>query len=406
MKKRRGKQPVKPDLDEAMKERLIYLKGLQGSTMNIPIIYRRTFDWESDSVIFKPINQRSFVVFRSDLDDEEIDPDGYQRITLDVRKLPRYCAERGKENAGKNSKLEELREALISSSLRDRYIHIDVLKMDDHRIDELLREDLEMLSSELGYSYSITKDAYRCTFIFPKHSNSQMVTRARNVLKGSIDAVLDLNEEIMELDMKGMGERLVDLSYAIERAEVNIDQIYTDALNVHWDMPQTEPVGFFLLTQSCERVHDEIEYIVNASKEALKLLGSCQSDASAVLFEELVSLWRSSVGWALQKLSYALNSIDVDKDEAINECLLMIREHREQKESRSSYSDKVIVQLTQKIEGLAQRGAKKGGLKFLADVECLAAIEILFGINQSASRIGGITNIIATKTLYLKQTAD
>jgi len=29
MKKRRGKQPVKPNEDEAMKERLIYLKGMQ-----------------------------------------------------------------------------------------------------------------------------------------------------------------------------------------------------------------------------------------------------------------------------------------------------------------------------------------------------------------------------------------
>ena len=64
MKKRRGKRPVKPNITEALKDRVIDLKGAQFSSMNIPIIYRRTFDWGGDSVLFRPINKRSFVVQR------------------------------------------------------------------------------------------------------------------------------------------------------------------------------------------------------------------------------------------------------------------------------------------------------------------------------------------------------
>ncbi|MFO8050995.1 MAG: hypothetical protein R6V01_04775 [Thermoplasmatota archaeon] len=406
MEKRRGKQPVKPDIEEAMKERLVYLKGAQGSTMNIPMIYRRTFEWSSDPVVFKPINKRSFVVHRSDLDKEEMDLEGYRTVKLDVMDLPRYSGERLRENVGKVSKMEELTEALVSLSLKDRYIHIDVLRPEEPDLDRMVRRDLEHLSSELGYSYSMTPEAYRCTFIFPKHTNSQMVMKAVNVLRGSINAIDSLIADMMDLDMYGLKRRLSDLAYTIERAEVNMDRIYTDALNVHWDMPQTEPVGFFLLTQSCERLHDELEYIVDATMEAISLLEECPKDPSTILFEELVSLWKSSLGRAIQNLSRGLEAIDMERGPSVERSYLMIREYRERKESRTSSQDKVITQLTQKIEGLAQRGAKKGGLKFLANVECLGAIEILFGINQSASRMGSITNVIATKNLYLKQTMN
>ncbi|MEA3558949.1 MAG: hypothetical protein U9R75_06815 [Candidatus Thermoplasmatota archaeon] len=405
MKKRRGKQPVKPNIEEAMKERLVYLKGAQGSTMNIPIIYRRTFGWDSDSIVFRPINRRSFVVYRSDLDQEEIDLENYKVRELDVSDLPRYSGERMDGDVESVSKIEELTEALVSLSLTDRYVHIDVKRLEDHDLDEMLRGDLERLSSELGYSYSITRNAYRCTFLFPKHSNSQMVLKASNVLKGSLQAVNSLIDEIMDLDIKKMGRRLSDLEYLIGRAEVNMDQIYTNALNVHWDMPQTEPVGYFLLTQSCERAHDELEYIVDATKEALDLLGGCHDDASKVLFEELVSLWRTSVGRAVLNLQRGLEALEMEKEASMERSYLMIREYRERKESRTSNQDKVITQLTRKIEGLAQRGAKKGGLKFLTNVGCLATIEMLFGINRSASRIGSITNVIVTKNLYLKQTS-
>ncbi|MGA1847798.1 MAG: hypothetical protein ACMUHB_00530 [Thermoplasmatota archaeon] len=404
MKKRRGKQPVKPDIEEALKERLVYLKGMQGSTMNIPIIYRRTFDWTGDSVVFKPINKRSFVVYRSDLADEEIDQDNYLVRELDVMDLPWYGENRSCVEKPDRVSTEELREALISISLVDRYIHVDVKKTGDPELDRCLRGDLEHLSTELGYAYSITKDAYRCTFIFPKHSNTQMVVKAVNATMGSIEAFEEFIDETMDLNVKTMAPRMEEVGYMVERSEVNLDQIYTNALNVHWDLPQTEKVGNFLLTQSCERAHDEMEYIVNASKEALGHLELCPGDASTILFEELVSLWRTSVGRSVQKLKESLEAMNLERKGSIRTCLGMIRDYRDEKLKRSSSQDIVITQLTQKIEGLATSNAKRGGLKLLANAECLSVIEILFGINQSASRIGSLANVIATKTLYLRMT--
>jgi hypothetical protein len=190
----------------------------------------------------------------------------------------------------------------------------------------------------------------------------------------------------------------------IKRAEVNLDLIYTDALNVHWDLPQMEPAGYFLQTQSIERAHDEMEYIINATKEALELLEKCPTDASKILFEELVSLWRGSIGRAIKGLELGLESVNMDKEGSMERALEMVRSYREEKTNRSSSQDDVIKELTQKIERLASTNAKKGGLKFLANVECLSVIEILFGINQSAARMSSITNVIATKTLYLKRT--
>jgi hypothetical protein len=404
MKKRRGKQPVKPDREEALKERLVYLKGMQGSTMNIPIIYRRTFDWTGDSVVFKPINKRSFVVYRADLEDEEIDPENYIVRELDVMDLPWYGENRARVEEPDRVSTEELREALISISLLDRYVHIDVKKTGDPHLDRSLRGDLEHLSTELGYAYTISKDAYRCTFIFPKHNNTQMVVKSVNAIMGSIEAFETFINEIMGLKVNTMGPRIEEVGYMVGRTEVNLDQIYTDALNVHWDLPQTEKVGNFLLTQSCERAHDEMEYVVKASSEALGHLELCPGDASNILFEELVSLWRTSVGRAVQKLKESLQALEIEKKDSISACLRMIRDYREEKLKRSSSQDIVITQLTQKIEGLATSNAKKGGLKLLANAECLSVIEILFGINQSASRIGALANVIATKTLYLRMT--
>jgi hypothetical protein len=404
MKKRRGKQPVKPNTEEALKERLVYLKGLQGSTMNIPIIYRRTFDWKTDSVVFRPINKRSFVVTRPDLDEEEIDQSNYVVTELDVKELPYYANNRKTCEKADSPILEELRESLISFSLLDRYVHIDVRKTGDSGLDGCLMQDLEYLSTELGYSYSITKDAFRCTFVFPKFTNSQIVTRAMNTINGSIEAFRSLVNDILDLNISSLKIRVQEVGFMIKRAEVNLDLIYTDALNVHWDLPQMEPAGYFLQTQSIERAHDEMEYIINATKEALELLEKCPTDASKILFEELVSLWRGSIGRAIKGLELGLESVNMDKEGSMERALEMVRSYREEKTNRSSSQDDVIKELTQKIERLASTNAKKGGLKFLANVECLSVIEILFGINQSAARMSSITNVIATKTLYLKRT--
>lgn len=403
MKKRRGKQPVKPNLEEALKERMVYLKGAQGSTMNIPIIYRRTFDWESDSVIFKPVNKRAFVVYRSDLEKEEMDPGSFITRTLDVNDLPWYPNGRVGAEGRDRSKIEELKEALTSHSLADRYVHVDVPKPDDKDLDSCLREDLENLSGELGYSYSTIPGAYRCTFTFPRHTNEQMVTRSISVLKSTLKVLKDFIEDLLDLSLDEAGDRLEELRYSVEMAEINIDRVYTDALNVHWDLPQIEHAGFFILSQVCERAHDEIEYLVDSTLEVKELLSCAEADdVKELLYEEVISIWRSSVGRAIDRLEEAVEIYSIeDCDDAVRSSLKIIREHRMEKQNRSSIQDHSVTELATKIESLSTRNSAKGGLKLFARKECIGTIELLFAMNQAAARIGNLTKIFVTKILYI-----
>ncbi len=403
MKKRRGKQPVKPNMEEALKERLVYLKGAQGSTMNIPIIYRRTFDWDSDSVIFKPVNKRAFVVYRSDLDTEEMEPSNFITRNLDVNNLPWYPAGRAGAEERDRSKIEELKEALVSHSLSDRFVHVEINKPKDKDLDGFLREDLEYLSGELGYSYSTIPGAYRCTFVYPRHTNEQMVNRSVSVLRSTLKVLRKFIDDLLQLSIEEMEDRLDELTYSVEMAEKNQDRLYTDALNVHWDLPQIEPAGFFILSQACERVHDEIEYLVDSTIEVRDMLSCAEAnDVKELLYEEAISIWRSSVGKSIDRMEKTLDIYYMeDKKEAVRSCLKIIRDHRMEKQNRSSFQDHSVTELATKIESLSARNSKKGGLKLLARKECIGSIELLFAMNQAAARISSLSKIFATKVLYI-----
>ncbi len=402
MKKRRGKQPVKPNMSEAMKERLVYLKGVQGSTMNIPIIFRRTFDWESDSVVFKPMNKRAFIVYRSDLDDEELEPTNFIRREINIEDLPWYPKNRVNADPKDRSRNEELRETLVSHSLADRYVNVEIPKPKDKELDLVLREDLEHLSDELGYAYTTVPGAYRCTFTFPRHTNEQMVNRSVTVLRSTINVLYSMINDLLEMKRSDAKERMEEVRYSVEMAEINLDRIYTDSLNVHWDLPNTEPAGYFLMSQACERAHDEIEYLVDSSIELMEMLSCCidDDDVLELLYEEMISVWRSSIGKALNRIEHVLDAVEMDEDEAVKRCLTVIREHRSDKQNRSSIQDKSISELASKIEALSARSTQGGGIKLFARKECIGSIELLFGMNQSASRLGGLTKILATKLLY------
>ena len=198
-------------------------------------------------------------------------------------------------------------------------------------------------------------------------------------------------------------ERMAEVQYSVGMAEINLDRIYTDALNVHWDLPNTEPAGYFLLSQVCERAHDEIEYLVDSTIELLEMLSCCieDDDVLELLYEEMISVWRSSIGKALNWLESVLETIDLDDEEALNRCLTVIREYRAYKQGRSSIQDRYISELASKIEGLSARSTQNGGIKLFARKECIGSIELLFLMNQTASRLWGLTKIFATKQLYL-----
>ena len=141
MKKLRGKQPTKPNIVKALLTRNLELKGSDKATFTIPIIYRRTFNWDSDAVSFVPINHRGFVIFCGNLEMEEYNRDFYKTITLDIEKLPRYAKNRlnKKDDSVKN----ELREAILAASLKDRYVQITIPKPKNAKLYRYVKQDME-----------------------------------------------------------------------------------------------------------------------------------------------------------------------------------------------------------------------------------------------------------------------
>ncbi|MGA1821797.1 MAG: hypothetical protein ACMUIG_04660 [Thermoplasmatota archaeon] len=400
MKKRRGKQPVKPNVGEAMKERLISLKGSQFSTMNIPIIYRRTFGWYDDSVIFKPINKRSFVVYSPEIRHEEMRTSEYVHRILDISSLPWYSKNRVSAEKGMSSNVEELQEMLVSLSLTDRYVNIDIPKPEDPDLDICLREDLEGLAGELGYVYSSGPDNYRCTFIFPKHSNEQIVKLSAELLGGTISVLQDFTESVFDLGLEQSRRKLDDIRYSVNMNEVRMDSLYTQSLNVLWDLPQVEMAGHFLIIQACERAFDEIQYVVDTSYRLSDSLSCSDDDIEILLWDEFVSLWRTSLSPSLSVLRESLDLIEKGGDD-LSGSLDIIRRHRLEKETRSNPQRNFQIELTRKIE---RKASNTGELEveIFSRASCIEAIELLFGINQAAERIRNLSQVIATKVLYLR----
>ena len=397
MKKRRGKQPVKPDAGEALKERLISLKGAQYSTMNIPIIYRRTFGWEGDAVIFKPINRRSFVVYRTDVDDEEMQTESYVCRALDVNDLPWYRDSRVGSKGGLESNIEELRESLISFSLTDRYVNVDIRRPDDRELDRCLRGDLEYLSRELGYAYSNQKGFYRCTFIFPRYSGEQLMRRAGAILSESLEAFSEFPELIYDAKRPDVTERLEDLRYFIETREVTMDDLYTQAINAHWDVPSIEPAGFFLMVQSMERSHDELEFIVRSACAVMDMFAAQEGVEKGLLWGEFISLWRGSISPAVSRMISSLE----EGGEGSKGDLEMIRLRRFEKEGRCSPQDGYLKELTRKIEMMAPACTEDGEGLFSSGTY-VEIMESLFVINRSALRLADLSQVISKYRLYLR----
>mgnify|MGYP001130711097 CR=1 FL=1 len=405
MKKRRGKQPVKPDLEEAMKERVISLKGKQNSTMNIPIIYRRTFGWDDESVIFHPVNKRSFVVFSGDVEDEEIDTANFVERELDISELPWYSQKRKEADDKLASSHEELKEYLVSLSLTDRYVNILIPPPSDPELDNKLRSDLELISRDLGCSYTSTPKHYLITFVFPRHDNSEIVRRSSVRLNEAIRMLRDFVDEMRSMDIEGLRFRVSQLEYSVDTLEAAMDSLYTESLNVLWDLPQVERAGHFIIVQSCERAMDEIQFIMRSSGKVIELLESEGGLAGKLFREEFDALWSTSVAPALDSLDSAIDMARRGERESVEKALVMIRDHRVNKEMRSFPQDRFQSQLTGKIEREASKSEVGNGMDVLSMSSSIESIEHLFGINQAAQRLENLSQIIATKVLYLENSA-
>lgn len=403
MKKRRGKQPVKPNVEEALKPRLLDLKGAHNSSMNIPIVYRRTFGWAENSVLFTPVNRRAFVIHRSGLDNEELEVEGYVQKRIDIEEIPWYHRNRAHSKRNEKYYYEQLKEYLISLSLSDRYVQIDINKPKDSRLDMCLKCDLEYLAGQLGYQYTATAKTYRCTFVFPHFSNRQTVTRCTHTLMESLDQLKGLKEKFESLEVKQCFDELRDAAYGVNWTEANMDRYYTEALNVAWDLPQMEQIGHFLIIQYCERAYDEIHYVISHSQNIGKILEDKDDDITSFLWKIFLDIWNTSVQASFEALERVMTVLT--QPDSVLPCLEILRQHRQQKELHTSPPQNYVSNLIRRVETMAIKSTKDKGYRVLADKHSLEIIHHLFSINQSCERIMEISSNMATTSMYLQKSS-
>lgn len=374
-----------------MRDRLVDLKGAQNSSMNIPIVYRRTFGWDTNSVLFQPISKRAFVVTKGDLEAEELDPSGYVSKELTLAEIPNYLKFREKkEKLARN----ELKTALTSISLTDRYVNIDVERPKNKELDSFLRNDLEELSNQLGYLYSVRSGAYRCTFIFPKYTNEQIVMKSVQALGSALGSIEETGEVVKGLKKREKaGPIMADLAYSVGTQRQNMKRYFTEGLNILWDLPQTEPAGHFLIVQSCERVFEEIESLISTSQEVAELLEGSKDQNAEFLWNLMMTLWQTTLKRSLEFLGEALGTIeDPDSHE---KCLELILAQQTQRAKRAQEELEYVAGLTKSFD--SDRGYKP-----LVDTKHLQVLHHLFGMHQASFRIVEVSAIIPITVVYLR----
>ncbi len=398
--RKRGKRPVKPDVGKALMLKRLDLKGNDRSTLTIPVIYRRTFDWTMPSVDFIPINRRSFVVTRGDLAEEELRQQSYIQTELDIAAdIPNYHNERMKKGASMEPLLEELKESLIACSLIDRYVRIFIPKPEDKKLYVALREDLEVLRGELGFSFSTSMEGVTCTFVFPRHTMRAASQMAHDKVMESLELLKALSEEIEKDGTKGAKRMIEEARYGINNNEVEMDRICTDAINIAWDLPRVEPIGYFLWISSCEQLHDEIYSLVDQTMALVETI-EAKDVISEMTGEDIFKLiWKSQVIKALEFTERTMTSLSQTLEEegnVISYTLLWDRRMALKKEDR--YRNELIDHLADRLDD--EKEGKKGDMT----VQKVKASYYLYGIVQSSQRMVDSCADIAAKSIYLSKT--
>ena len=244
MKKPRGKQPTKPDVKKALISRSMELKGTHKATFTIPVIYRRTFNWDSPEVNFVPLNHRCFLVYRGDLDTEEYRREMYTKLKLDINDLPTYAKNRLKSQD--TIEVIELKEAILAASLKNRYVEITIPKPREQGLYKILKQDMEELADELGFEYSADSSGIKCTFKFPKHDIKYYAMESKICVQNALAEIKYFCNQVEKNKFEGALKVQEELLYNIERLEILMDRYYSDALNIIWDVPSISCPGYFL----------------------------------------------------------------------------------------------------------------------------------------------------------------
>ena len=298
---------------KALQTRDLELKGVDKAAFTIPIIYRKTFNWVQPGVKFIPINHRSFVIFKGDLDSEEFMREKYTKVKINIDKIPRYIEDRLSDKD--ISVRVELKEALLAASLKDRYVQVTINKPNSKELYEILKHDMEELDSELGFEYSTDHQGIHCSFKFPKHDLKYYALEGRTCVEKAIETLEYYTKLINQDKFAGARKGINDIWYNIHRLELLMDRYFSDALNIVWDLPNITCPGYFLWINSCERILDEFQYLTQETKNALsnlktndiKLVGE-----SSDIFE---FVWTKAIYKSLEFCKKGISTICLAPDE-------------------------------------------------------------------------------------------
>ncbi len=331
MKKPRGKQPTKPNEAKALLSKPMELKGTHKATFTIPVIYRRTFNWTSPEVNFVPVNHRSFIIYRGDLEAEEYRRDLYTNLSLGVESLTLYPNIRKETN--NESVRVELKEAILAASLTNRYVQVTIPKPKDPGLYKVLRQDMEELSGELGFEYSTNNTGINCTFKFPKHDIKYYAMESKICVQNAISSLKFFRELISNEKFYGALSGKDELSYNINRLEIIMDRYYSDALNIIWDLPNISKPGYYLWIQSCERILDEFLFITKETSKALKILKPEDIQLLELDRDIFGYVWEKALEKGLEFCDAAISTIELLPDKQCTkrafELLYEYEQHRQ-----------------------------------------------------------------------------
>jgi hypothetical protein len=313
MKRARGKQPTKPNLQKALLTRNMELKGSDKATFTIPVIYRKTFGWDVPEIQFVPLNHRGFVIFRGDLEQEEYNREMYKRLRLDIETLKSYTQNRPEKSEQPHN--TELKEAILAASLRDRYVHLTIPKPKSSKLYKYLKKDMEELVAELGFEYSTDHQGIQCTFKFPKHDVKYYAMESKFCVQSAINSLNYFREYISEHKFTGAVSAKDDLIYEINRLEVLMDRYYSDSLNIIWDLPNIYCPEYFLWINSCEKILDEFQFIASETNNAIKTLKPDDIQKIGVDRDIFEYVWAKAIESCLGFCENAISTIELEPGE-------------------------------------------------------------------------------------------
>jgi len=391
MKKPRGKQPTKPNIKKAMINRNIELKGADKASLTIPIVYRKTFSWDQGAVQFIPINKRSFVIYKGDLDSEEYNREHYTKITLNIENLPQYGNNRCKKCD--YTLLVELKEALLAASLKDRYVQIFIPKPKDPDLFGYLKEDLEDLIAELGWEYKTDHKGVTLTFKFPKYDIKYYSMESKVCLNNAISSLDHFRKLISDKKFEGAMTGIDELIYNMNRLELIMDRFFSDSLNLVWDLPNVSCPGYYFWINDCENIMDEYMYITNETNYAIKSVKANDLHYIGKDRDIFGFVWDKAIDKSLEFCGKALSTMELEPDEkCISAAYALINNYEEHRKKIGSEQSKFIELFA-------------GDSKYLKDSaraeRLLTAGYHLNNIFQSSDRIIDFTNSIAKNTLRI-----